>query len=202
MNLSMKTLAAATALATAVFGANAAQAAVFTIDFDVTGIESHAEWFSPDNEVFFLDLAPGAHIIGLDYDVNLTAFSPSWLSELQVVYTDTALTTGVVTTPGYLDSISGTASYTGSSDLVALGLDFVIGDDGLLRLEFGEGFDDSSVDPDGVWNFGTLTFTYEADDVPPPSVPEPASWAMMIGGLGLAGAFLRRSRRTMQVSFS
>ena len=202
MTLSMKTFAAATALATAAFSASAANAAIFTIDFDVTGITSNAEWFSPDNEIFYLDLAPGAHIIAMDYDVNLTAFSPSWLSEMQVVYTDSAITAGVVTSPGYLDSTSGTASYAGSSDLVDLGLDFFVGDDGILRLEFGEGFDDSSVDPDGIWNFGTLTFTYEADDTPTPGVPEPTTWAMMIGGLGLAGTFLRRSRKVTQVSFS
>ena len=28
-------------------------------------------------------------------------------------------------------------------------------------------------------------------------VPEPASWALMIGGFGLAGATLRRRRRTL-----
>jgi hypothetical protein len=31
---------------------------------------------------------------------------------------------------------------------------------------------------------------------PPPGVPEPASWAMMIAGLGLVGGALRRTRRT------
>lgn len=30
----------------------------------------------------------------------------------------------------------------------------------------------------------------------PPAVPEPQSWALTIGGLGLAGAMLRRPRRT------
>ena len=33
------------------------------------------------------------------------------------------------------------------------------------------------------------------------AVPEPASWAMMIGGFGMIGAALRRSRRT-QVAFA
>lgn len=35
---------------------------------------------------------------------------------------------------------------------------------------------------------------------PPPAVPEPTTWAMMIGGLGLAGAALRR--RKTQVQFA
>jgi len=32
------------------------------------------------------------------------------------------------------------------------------------------------------------------DGTPPPVVPEPASWAMMIAGLGIVGSVLRRSR--------
>lgn len=35
-------------------------------------------------------------------------------------------------------------------------------------------------------------------DIPVPSVPEPATWAMMIGGLGLAGAALRRRKAKVQ----
>ncbi|GAO40160.1 hypothetical protein SCH01S_45_00030 [Sphingomonas changbaiensis NBRC 104936] len=38
--------------------------------------------------------------------------------------------------------------------------------------------------------YKTGTFT------PPPSVPEPATWAMMIGGFGLLGTAVRRRRRT------
>ena len=35
---------------------------------------------------------------------------------------------------------------------------------------------------------------------PPPAVPEPATWAMMISGLGLVGASM--SRRASKVSFA
>jgi hypothetical protein len=35
-----------------------------------------------------------------------------------------------------------------------------------------------------------------------PEVPEPSSWAMMIGGFGLAGATLRRRARTARVAFA
>ncbi len=41
---------------------------------------------------------------------------------------------------------------------------------------------------------GNVTF------VPAPQVPEPASWALMIGGLGLVGMSLRR--RALKVSFA
>jgi hypothetical protein len=32
---------------------------------------------------------------------------------------------------------------------------------------------------------------------PPPGVPEPASWAMMVGGFGLLGSVMRRRRRSL-----
>jgi hypothetical protein len=41
-------------------------------------------------------------------------------------------------------------------------------------------------------SFYDVTLTYESEAIPP--VPEPASWAMMIAGFGLAGAALRRRR--------
>jgi hypothetical protein len=42
----------------------------------------------------------------------------------------------------------------------------------------------------------TLTYTYDAAVIPPPSdVPEPSSWALMLGGFGLVGAAMRRRPR-------
>ena len=35
-----------------------------------------------------------------------------------------------------------------------------------------------------------------------PAVPEPASWAMMIGGFGVVGALMRRGKRTTRVRFA
>ncbi|MBX9874993.1 MAG: PEPxxWA-CTERM sorting domain-containing protein [Beijerinckiaceae bacterium] len=35
-----------------------------------------------------------------------------------------------------------------------------------------------------------------------PAVPEPASWAMMIGGFGVMGAAVRYRRREAKVSFA
>jgi hypothetical protein len=41
---------------------------------------------------------------------------------------------------------------------------------------------------------GTLVGSQGAVGVPAPGVPEPASWALMIGGFGLTGAALRRRK--------
>jgi PEP-CTERM motif-containing protein len=45
---------------------------------------------------------------------------------------------------------------------------------------------------DVTWSSTGVAF--EFDDIAVAGVPEPASWALMIGGLGLAGAMLRRRR--------
>lgn len=48
---------------------------------------------------------------------------------------------------------------------------------------------------------GTVSFDLAGDDGNPQGVPEPASWAMMLGGFGMLGGALRRTRRT-NVSFA
>jgi hypothetical protein len=48
--------------------------------------------------------------------------------------------------------------------------------------------------------FVTVTYTYDAAPPPVPTVPEPASWAMMLVGFGAMGSVLRRGRR-VAVSF-
>ena len=52
--------------------------------------------------------------------------------------------------------------------------------------------------PDSVSGIGTSGFTYDGTGAHAlaGAVPEPASWALMIGGLGLVGGALRR--RTLQ----
>lgn len=54
---------------------------------------------------------------------------------------------------------------------------------------------------DEGWGVDNLSFY---GTIAPPrngAVPEPASWMMMIGGLGLAGAAIRRQRRTVGLTF-
>jgi len=220
MHRMMKALAAATILSGMAFAAGAANASELAgygsmrslpgtiaveseVQFDVSDILSFDGVGDADNEVYFLDLGAGAHITGIGWDVDLFADSPSWLSELAVQFSPTDLTNWVSLTPGIGDDFSGSGSYSsgGVVDLIGLGYDFYLGDDGLLRLEFFEQFDDYADDWDGIWESGFLTIDYDGGTVPPPpGVPEPASWAMMIGGFALAGATLRRRR--LAVSFA
>lgn len=50
----------------------------------------------------------------------------------------------------------------------------------------------------GYWDFLQMD-NVSVQELVPPSVPEPASWAMMLGGFGLIGGAMRR--RKMTVSF-
>lgn len=169
-----------------------APAAVTTtaeVAFDVTGIGSFTRFLGAGNVVTFLQIAPFAHVTAIAFDVNLTAFEPSVLSSLAVVFTDSGITDGVSSRPGFGTDTPGTQSFVGGGDLIAQNLDFFVGSDGRLRLEFVEAFDDPGVAPDGLWNFGSLRFTVSA-------VPEPASVGLMALGLcGLAGLAHSRRRR-------
>lgn len=156
--------------------------------FDVAGIYSMEEYGSPLNEVFNLDVGAGSMITGIGWDVTIYADDPSWLSEMKVALEDSSQATGVFLTVGVGDDISGEASYSsgGIVDLVGAGLQFQVGADGKLRLEFFEGFNDYDGDWDGVWDSGTLSI-----EVTP--VPEPGTFALLL--LGLSGvAFVARRR--------
>lgn len=159
------------------------------VDFDVSGIPSNDSNGSPNNAVFELNVGAGAWITGIGWDVGITAYDPSWLSEMQVAFEDSSQSSGVYLTVGVGDTFSGTASYSsgGIVDLIGLGLDFHVGADGKLRLEFFEGFDDFPGEADGMWDRGTLSIQVAA-------VPEPSTYALMLLGMAGVAAVARRRR--------
>jgi hypothetical protein len=166
---------------------------------NVAGVQSYGEPGDSGNTVFTFNVGAGSTITSLAYDVNITAFNPSWLAEIGLYFGDSTQSTGVYFTPGFEFLNPGTGSFADSANLVDLGLDFQVGADGILYLEFFEDFDDSSVSPDGIWNFGTITFGITAIDVPPTDpgsdVPEPASTLLLGAGLAAMGYTGRRRAR-------
>jgi hypothetical protein len=160
---------------------------------NVAGMESYGEYGDGGNTVMTYNVGANVTITGISFDVNVTAFSPSWLSELSLAFEDSSQLNGIFFNPAFLDDSPGTGSYSDSADLVDLGLSFQVGADGLLRLEFFEGYDDFE-GADGIWNFGTITFMTDAVDGPGGEVPEPATGMLMGAGLALIGYTARRRK--------
>jgi len=182
-------LARALAIATlcAAVHAGTAQASPTNTTVDVAGIADMDERGAESNIVRELFVGAGAFIESLRWDINLTSHDPSYLSEMQLTFSDT-LGNGVTFTPGGGDDFEGTGSYAGFQDLRVLGQHFQLGDDGLLRLEFHDAYKDLAFDePEGMWNFGTLTFGVS-------TVPEPQTFALVLSGLlSMLGAAKRRA---------
>lgn len=174
-------LAAAAALAFAGFAASAA-----TVEVDVSGAQSINLLGEAGNTVWHVDIGAGTVLNSLDWAVTLNALAPSSLSEMQVSFGSSAGVERVSFAPGAVDSFSGAGSYTGTLNLTGLGL--AAGADGKLRIEFSEEFKDFGLNvAEGQWASGSLTF-----DVSP--VPEPASAALLLAGLGVVAARARRQR--------
>lgn len=169
--------------------------------FNVAGTQSYAAFGSAANTVYEINVGANATITSVSFDVNVTAYNPSYLSELGLGFTNGGVTDGVLLTPGFGFDAPGTATFSDVIDLVAEGLSFSVDADGILRLEFFEDFNDSLVSPDGIWNSGTFTFFTDGVDVPPPSdVPEPATGLLMGAGLGLMGYTARRRRQRAKLA--
>jgi hypothetical protein len=152
---------------------------------DVSNIADNDERGAESNVIRELQVGSGAFIHSLKWDISLTSYPGSYLSEMQVTFSDT-LGNGVTFTPGGGDDFDGTQNYAGFQDLSQLGQGFHLAADGVLRLEFHDYYKDLAFDePEGMWNSGTLTFGASP-------VPEPQTYALMLSGLLLMLGCVKR----------
>jgi hypothetical protein len=158
-----------------------------TLQVDVAGALDNDERGAATNVIWDFHVGSLASITSLKWDVNITSNVGSYLSEMKLTFTDT-VGNGVTFTPGDGDDFDGTADYAGFQDLGDLGKIFQVGEDGILRLEFHDGYKDLAFDePEGRWNTGTLTFGVT-------QVPEPSTIAMTLGGLLVLAVVAGRRR--------
>ena len=163
--------------------------------FDIAGARGVGEFGNAGNDVYEINVGANATITSVSYNVNLTAFPPSFLSEMFLAFTNSSASIGVDLQPGIGVNEAGTQTFTGMEDLLADGISFSVDADGILRLEFYESFDDESVSPDGIWNFGTITFNTGATEV-----PEPATGVLIGAGLALMACATRRRRTAVKIA--
>jgi hypothetical protein len=170
----------------ALFGMATAGHAQFITNVDASNVDSFAGQGNANNTVLTVELAANAHVTGIGWDMILTTFLGSWASEATIAFGSTdedflflapgsGVNTGVINAP-----------YTsgGILDLVDLELDFFVGADGVLRLEFFESFVDSQTEPDARWQAGsTIAVQW---------VPAPGAIALL-GVAGLVGSRRRRA---------
>jgi len=162
-----------------------------TLTVDISNVDSDGLFRNPGNSVLNYNVGANSFITSVSYWINITAFNPSRLSEMGVAITNSKVTEGLLLNPADIYTVSGTGTFSDTLDLVFEDLSFEVGVDGILRLEFYEDFNDARIDPDGRWNFGTITFGFEEFE-DPAQVPEPASALLLASGIAALGVARRR----------
>ena len=164
------------------------------IDYDISGAESWDGYGAATNEVHVIDAAnlvglPSGTAVtmnGIGWDVTIETVGASYLSEATMYFDDNISPDGIglFLTPGVADNYAGLATYAsgGIIDLSDAGIDNIARPDGLLRLEFYEGYDGAAGQVDANY---LATSTLHLD-----IVPEPASLSLI--GLGTLALIRRR----------
>ena len=160
-----------------------------TLLIDIGGVNSWDEQGNALNEILTTSLPSQFQITGISWDLTITTFTSSWLSEANIRLSNSDGSGNFTFAPGAGFNSSGMMNFTGSIDLVAQGNDFTTNADTLLNIEFFESFVDNPSDIDAFYENGsTLTIHLK-------KVPAPGSLAV----LGLGGLAATRRRRTVRM---
>lgn len=138
------------------------------------------------NTILTFNVTPGALVDGISYNLSLATIGASWLSEATISFLNSN-GDGVVLSAGFGEDNPGSGTYSDSVLLSSFGLEFNVGADGLLIVEFYESFDDVTGAADANWTAGSVTLANIG------LVPEPSTYGLMaLGMLAVVGAARRR----------
>ena len=164
-------------------------------NIDIDGVESWDGLDDVDNTILLVDLGLGnpATIDGIGWDLTLTTFGASYLSEAVISFGSSILPAQIDLTVGFDDFTPGSMSYSsgGIVNLFDNGIDDIVLPDGILYVQFYESFDDIDGEVDAFFE-GMLTVSYTSDvvveDVSAPSM-------LAVFAMGLFGAGFARVRK-------
>lgn len=189
------------ALAVLMTFALTAQANASVWEFSFNTIASWDAEGDSNNTIVTVDLAaalgfaPGSAVFidAIGWDVMINPQGASWYSEATVAFRDSSndpTRPAVILSPGAGDDVTNDGapraySSGGLIDLTDSGLaDIMLLSDGILVMEFFEGFDDVPDAVDAFWS-GTLSVNAQV-------VPVPAALPLLLSALGLTGFLTRR----------
>lgn len=170
---------------------------------DVSGVEFVGPLGDPDNTVLTECLGEGAFLTGIGWDVTLTTFGTSWLSEAGTYFDASDQDgSGLFLTFGPADGMPGTMHYDsgGIVDLTDNGIPNIeILEDGLLYMEFFDSFDDFPGMPDAFFEDGSFfdlaVLNYSCGPLDIPTLDSAGLVALTLLLTVLGTLFLRRQRR-------
>lgn len=125
--------------------------------YETDGTESWDAIDSPNNVVVELDIGAGNVVTGSSFDVSIASNGASWCSEATVLMSNSDGSgdpNGILLAPGTGEDASCDLEFSsgGVIDFAANGLPNIEPNaDGILRLEFHEGFDDAADEIDAFW---------------------------------------------------
>ena len=128
------------------------------VSFDLTGVISFDGLDDADNVIVDLNIGAGNSLQGLSWDVGLETLGGSWLSEATIQFSSSAGSAdpnAIDLSVGVGDDFAGDEEYSSGGVLLFSSVpglpDITVGSDGILRLQFFEGFDDTANAADANW---------------------------------------------------
>lgn len=149
---------------------------------DVTGIDSWDGLDDADNVFLDVDISNGMKVVGVAWDIGIASIGDSWLADASVLVSNSdgaADPNAVILTPGFQVEAPGDQEF--SSGGIVLFADEDLPEiepngDGIVRLQFFEGFDDFPDAIDSEWRNAASPVTcpgiwLELDDLQDPGGP-------------------------------